>query len=557
MRSLPNWLREAGARIRAWDGAGFAILVLICLLPWIPRMHAEWAITHDSVIYVGGARTLAEFEGYRYWEWIGRPKIGYFPPLHSLLLAPSFWLRHGLSEALTLIRWTVFVEGLVALCGIYTLLRLLRLPWFAAAGIVASVGTSQAWLRLQEGLMADYLFLALLYWGIVFAFLARDRSRSAFYWVFIGTLFGLLYLTRTAAVAWFPLLIAGVAVPALGRWKRASAFIPPGVMGVAWSLWKSGTTGYSEVLKDCIEQEVGGLAHYPSFLLHNGWVSLSGEHFGGAFAGFFYRPPRVLLDRMPGLSWALEAVRPCLLAVLLAAIAVELLAQLKSFRCAAIDSSVRAVRSEIPAWFDLLLAAGALLYLFMIVTLPSPAFGWSRYFLVVIPLFMAWAWRGFYRTVPIGIPWMPVAGVLLGLNTGYNLALERTVIQQSGFLSDAPRLEIRQVSDWIRNRLPAEARVAGDFRIPSLHLAEALGRPLVIDYLAPVSNWQPASHRDVGYSRADYVVVTREDLPWHLQTGMFTIQYDVPGNRFVVLQVLPTAEEAFRSKRSIPPPAVK
>ncbi len=557
MRSLPTWLRETGVRIRASDGAGFAILLLVCLVSWIPRMNAEWAITHDSVIYVGGARTLAEFEGYRYWEWIGRPKIGYFPPLHSLLLAPAFWLRHGLSEALTIIRWTVFAEGLVALGGIYTLLRLLRLPWFAAAGIVASLGTSQAWLRLQEGLMADYLFLALLYWGIVFAFLGRDRSKSAFYWVCIGTLLGLLYLTRTAAVAWFPLLIAGVAVPALGRWKRAAAFVPLGTLVLGWSLWKSGTTGYSEVLKDCIEQEVGGLSRYPAFLLHNWWVSLSGEQFGGAFAGIFYRPPRVLLDRMPGLSWLLEAGRPCLVAVLLAAIALELFAQLKSLRGAAIDSSRRAVRSEVHVGLDLLLAAGASLYLFMIVTLPSPAFGWSRYFLVVIPLFMAWAWLGFSRNMPARIPWMPVAGVLLGLNTGYNLALERTVIQQSGFLSDAPRLEIRQVADWIRNRLPAEAKVAGDFRIPSLHLAEALGRPLVIDYLAPASNWQPASHRDVGYSRADYVVVTREDLPWHLQTGMFTTQYDVPGNRFVVLQVLPSAEEAFRSKRSIPPPRAK
>lgn len=533
------------------------MVLLCCIVSWVPRMHAEWAITHDSVIYVGGARTLAEFDGYRYWEWLGRPKIGYFPPLHSLLLAPAFWFRSGLSDALDLIRWMVFAEGAIALCGIYVLLRLLRLPWFAAAGIAASLGTSQAWLRLQEGLMADYLFLGLLFWGIVVAFLFRGRSGSVSYWLFTGTMLGLLYLTRTAAVAWFPLLIAGVAVPAVGRLKRTTAFLPLGAMVLAWSLWKSGTTGYSEVLKDCIEQEVGGLAHYPEFMLHNWWVSLSGEQLGGGFSGIFYRPPKLLMDRVPGLSLFLKAVRPVLVLLLLAATVRELVAHLKVLRDPNHDAPARDGRPESQSWLPLLLAAGTALYLFMIVTLPSPAFGWSRYFLVVIPVLMAWAWLGFSRIAPTRLPWTPIAAALLLLNVGYNLALERNVIRHSEFLSDSPRREIREIADWIRTKLPNDARVAGDFRIPSLHLAEALGRSLVIDYLSPVSNWQPASHRDVGYARAEYVVVTREDLPWHLQTGMFTSRYDEPGNRFVVLQVLSAAEEAFRSKHSIPPPRAK
>jgi hypothetical protein len=54
----------------------------------------------------------------------------------------------------------------------------------------------------------------------------------------------------------------------------------------------------------------------------------------------------------------------------------------------------------------------------------------------------------------------------------------------------------------------------------------------VIDYLAPASNWQPASHRDRLFTRGLCVVVTREDLPWHLQTGMFTTQIRRPRQSF-------------------------
>jgi hypothetical protein len=111
--------------------------------------------------------------------------------LHSLLLAPAFWLRHGLSEALTIIRWTVFAEGLSPSVASHTCCGCFAFRGLQPRGL-SLLGTSQAWLRLQEGLMADDLFLALLDWGIVFAFLGRDRSKSASHRVCIGTLLGLL-----------------------------------------------------------------------------------------------------------------------------------------------------------------------------------------------------------------------------------------------------------------------------------------------------------------------------------------------------------------------------
>src|SRR3954447_25305273 len=74
---------------------GRALVIFLSVLLMLAVFYTRNAPTHlahytDPVIYLSGAQSIAEGNGYRFITHVGTPKIGCHPPLQSTYLA-LFW----------------------------------------------------------------------------------------------------------------------------------------------------------------------------------------------------------------------------------------------------------------------------------------------------------------------------------------------------------------------------------------------------------------------------------------------------------------------------------
>jgi len=537
------------------DMLAIAVLVLVGAAIWFPRMSLDRPVTHDGTVYIAGAQSLAAGDGYRYQGWIGQPKIGFYPPLHSVAMAPLFRGNPPLSEALPRVNWLAFAEATLAAVAMFWFGRNAGVPCGPMFGVMLCVVTSQAWIGTIDGLLSDFLFVAILYGWVLPLARMPASGRGAWGWLALGVGFAALCLTRSAALAWMPLFGAGLLFGTASWRGRLAGAVPVVLAWVGWALWARHATGYDVVLKAQMDEEIGGWSGMPAAMLRNAVECLTGLPLWGMTSAFLWRPPLGFVAGGPIVGSVLFGAR------LLLALSLFVLAGL-GVRRALAGADVAARDWLVPPWvrprrgsFEVLRVTGVAAYLATLAVLPSPAFGWSRYLLVVLPCFVAWTWAGLSAVLRTRIdgPWpQRLLLALLFANAAVNWEYERTFARSEGRDGAQSARAMRAVARWIRTNTPSTARIAGDFRIPNRHLAEELGRPLVIDYLEPASRWQPLAHAEQGFPRADYVVIGREDLAARGNSILFSVAFLRPTNLYCVLKVDPARESEFRRRHGIP-----
>jgi hypothetical protein len=190
----------------------------------------------DSVVYMAGARNLAQGQGF---VWVGgdqlpRP-INHYPPLYSLALSGWLWLVPSPDEAAR------YLSAL--LMGANTFLAGWLTGLLASSAAAALIGAlvfvgSEETILLHSWAMSDglYLFLALL----TVAIASRSRipgARTQDVVLASGTA-GLAFLTRYVGLSLFVIPLEGLLSLRAAGWARARAAVVGAVLAilvcVAW-----------------------------------------------------------------------------------------------------------------------------------------------------------------------------------------------------------------------------------------------------------------------------------------------------------------------------------
>jgi hypothetical protein len=213
-------------------------LVPSATLAWSWRDMAHLGVHHDDALYLVGAKSLAEGNGYRIESLPGQPFQTKYPPVLSALLAPLWKYGPGFPQnlpLLTLFAWMMLPAYLFFMratfrhfgCGP----KETWLLTFAAAvhPLVLLLGIS---------IMSDLLFMTLFLACLLLAERALEPAEPAWLALAAGVLGGVAYLTRTSAL---PLALTAPLCFLLRRryWRALlfSASMLPAVVG--WQIWTS------------------------------------------------------------------------------------------------------------------------------------------------------------------------------------------------------------------------------------------------------------------------------------------------------------------------------
>jgi hypothetical protein len=217
----------------------FALMLLpSAYLAWSWRDMPQLGVHNDDTLYLVGAKSLAEGQGYRIQNLPGQPFQTKYPPLLSALIAPLWKYGPAFPQnlpLLTLLAWLMLLACLFFMRA--TFLRFGFGPWetwlltFAAA-------VHPVVLLLGMSVMSDLLSMAICLACLLLAERALDPTEPAWLALAAGVLGGLAYLTRTSA---FPLaLTTPLCFLFRRRYWRALLFFAsmlPAI--VSWQLWTS------------------------------------------------------------------------------------------------------------------------------------------------------------------------------------------------------------------------------------------------------------------------------------------------------------------------------
>lgn len=211
-----------------------AALIVVALLPsawlaWQWREMPYLGLYHDDALYLVGAKSIAEGNGYRVASLPGAPYQTKYPPLYSALVSviwrvdPNF---PGNLPKVMLLTWAFFVAAVFLARA---LLKQCGASDPESLAIAALVALSPVAVHMSLMAMSELPFCAFVF----AALLAAERGRAG--WA--GLCGGLAFLTRGAAL---PLLLT---VPAVYLWRnrdlaragRFAAGMAPAV--IFWQAW--------------------------------------------------------------------------------------------------------------------------------------------------------------------------------------------------------------------------------------------------------------------------------------------------------------------------------
>lgn len=465
---------------------GLLAVVLLCVIAayqWRHRWH-DFAFTSDAGAYLAGARSLAAGEGYRFSAHEGQPKIGLYPPLQSLLLAPAYRWGPAFPENVPWLHAIMIGLGLVTLAVAFVFLRTEGIPRIPTALFVLLWGISAQWITWLGYLVSDVGFAAL---PAALALVWRwDRSGPEWRrWLWLGLGMAVAYWLRTAAQAGslaLGLIVVGRCLLG-GDWRRAGCFlVPVAASYVAWQRVRVGGIGYQELLTAFYYYE-GGLRGYFRTLAAHIWILLRGYEFWPFLAAPLRRQQ---------LLWQ-EAGRWWLSAPLLVAMAVG---HLWWAGRTALGFLLGICERDLAV----LLALG--IYGLQLFFVPFHGYDYHRYLYPFAPFFFVWFWRSRAAIPVVGRTSAIVTCVVMVGLCVLNVVGRRTVddINRSRFSLD----EIRDLAVWFRDSTPAEARVAMDWNLPVEHWRVWSGRPVVVNELVRSASVSPVRRRQQNVPEPEY-----------------------------------------------------
>lgn len=241
-------------------------IVLTLALTAMAMLFTPWGATVglDGHMYVEGAHSIATTGGYRVLTAVGQPPLGTYPPMFPAVIAPGFFAVQDFASDAWILR---LIPALVSVASLLLLFRTLVAysvpPVMAAAGTLL-LGSSLTWNLLLGNFMAEPLFLLLVNLACLWSQPGRlprvGGTGSNRWWLVLGILSGLLFLTRSAALG----IVAGIGLTWLvGRWWKQPlsgvAFaIPFLTLALPWVLIPKGSSAsYGDAFRWFYEKNGG------------------------------------------------------------------------------------------------------------------------------------------------------------------------------------------------------------------------------------------------------------------------------------------------------------
>jgi hypothetical protein len=223
---LSEWTRSAvqdnvpSSHRAAWrrDAAALAVVLLLWLAVWLPRLHGPIDLRWDASTYLVLGTALGEGKGYRLLNEPGRIEAVQYPPLlpalvalHQRAMGTSDW-----QAVAARLRVTYFLLSGAYLIAAYALVRSRLEPAWAGAAIAGTALSFYSFLYPSDALYAEIPFALT---ATLFLLCLRRSGRPR--WdAAAGTLAAMGFLLRTAGLG---LLAVWVLDAAIRRQPRAVA----------------------------------------------------------------------------------------------------------------------------------------------------------------------------------------------------------------------------------------------------------------------------------------------------------------------------------------------
>ncbi len=504
------------------------------LLYWSLRFPSP-PLNADSFVYISGAKSLAEGNGYR-MEWHeGRPPIGLYPPGNSWWLS-LFWPKGaGLDVVLPRLSFSMAIIGAMTNAVILAFLFRGGIPLWLAVSITMVWSVSPLWVQWLHFFMSDPAFLLFVMAGMAL-FVGHIQRPTLIRWTGLGILLALSLAWRSAAMG----LIIGVGVVLMV--SRASlltwiAALGPAVAALATrSSWAgTGGAGYLENYTLFV-RDYGGLRGLFLGKVDELLSWFSGRYFFEGVFPLISRTSAFLEREHPSLAW---------IASLLMGICFVALLVLAWVGWKAVGVGRRGI--------------AAVLVVYSLSVFAAPNQGWyvHRYLYPVwILLLLAFAHGFLIRFPSVNVPgtWQRrsivlVLLVLAAVNAWGSVRVCRTWNQPS-WVED-----LRRVAERLKSEPVNGPRVALDINwIPAVYLGDRLGSGLVDAYMVPRrGRFLPifVRHSDQGYARADFLLTTTADEA-ALTLGFLQEIPITSSNSLRLFRVTPVEEAAWRRRAHVP-----
>lgn len=151
-----------------------AILGLLVILLWLPRLQGPIDLRWDGGVYYVLGTSLAEGKGYRLLNEPGEIQANQYPPLFPLIIA-AHQLVLGTSDPLVVGRFLRLSSFLVFATYIFAIYGLLRRHLSSA---YAFFGTIVCLLNVNTYFLSDVCFPDLLYGLVIVGFLLAYSSEQ-------------------------------------------------------------------------------------------------------------------------------------------------------------------------------------------------------------------------------------------------------------------------------------------------------------------------------------------------------------------------------------------
>ena len=229
----------------------------------------QFGTYQDDGLFLIGAKSLSEHQGYRISNLPGEPFQTKYQPLHALVLAAIWSINGNFPGNLTLVAiyQALVFAALVVLCAL--LFRSFRFSALESAAMAAFLALSPWIIYWATVPFSDYLFAALV--AGTFLLLNRRLFLAA------GLVAAAAYLTKSAGL----LIVPAVLIGTVRRrdWKSAGLFLIPVLPAIAgWTLWASSHRTpsdqpilwyYTDYISAFLKN--GGIQALPEIVPHNLW----------------------------------------------------------------------------------------------------------------------------------------------------------------------------------------------------------------------------------------------------------------------------------------------
>ena len=438
-----------------------AALALLAVM-YVRFEPLQWAHYTDPVVYLSGAQSLAEGEGYRYAPYVNTPVIACHPPLQSAYLSLFWRLSPHFPGNLSLLYAAMILISLAAFILFHRVALRSGLPPWLPPLLILTWGLAAAWGTLIYAFFSDILFVAL--WLTLALYWLRspdpDRART---WLITGILLALLYLARSAALP----LIGVIALILYAKGRRGQSWMPALVClapvlltAILWKIYKTGAPGYGDYIFHRVSEE-GGWSGLMAVIGDNAIEYLTGVGFLQALLpGLLNLPSSDLLQG--------TFLSPVLIVLFMVAGWLFMALWIHGFW-------------RMGTSLDRVGGCMVIAYLLQLTIYPT-SLG-ERGLFPALPFVLIWAWKG--RSLLLGKPCLdrllaPATILFLMGNilaNGVTFSRSMAYLQHTNYADD-----LAEIGDWLRTNTPPDTIVAAALSEPVLHLHHLSNRRVIENY---------------------------------------------------------------------------